>query len=210
MATLYSIYIKNNMIFKIDFSLIDLLLEKYPYIRYNDSEFYSIEESYYSKNKKEEIPWQKPKDVIIHRRTSNFIKDFKIDFEKDSETLKDFLKFFLDFDISKTFQNIRHYLIIGKKDSLKASEIINWIPIEEILNKGKYFEYLYMARILVRIPLGPLNINIVKILNVPDLFLEITSINREKENVDSLIQTLELKEGFDKNWTDLLLDSSSS
>lgn len=198
------------MIYKIEFDIFNKLLEKYPYIRYNDSEFYSIEESYYSKNKKEEIPWQKPKEVIIHRRTASFIKDSKIDFEKDPESLKDFLKFFLNFEVAKTFQGIKHFLIIGKKNSLMASEISNWIPLETILNKGKYFEYLYMARILVRIPLGPLNINIVKILDVPDLFLEITSVNNEKENINSLIQTLELKNGIDKNWTDILLDCRSS
>lgn len=196
------------MIYKIDFSFLDTLTNKLPFLRYNDTQFYFLQEAYYSNRGKKETPWRKPKSVIIHRLTAEktFKDDTKgLDFENHKDLFIKCCTDFLDKDKSKTLINLKHFLLIGEKNNLKATEISNWEIIEELFKKVDYKDYLNFGRYLIRIPCGSLNLNIVGFAegNQKDLFLEITQIVDNQKDLKSIQKDLELKNPINAFWTDL-------
>lgn len=193
------------MIFKIENNFLQNLVKILPYIRYNDTQFYLVEESYYSIDGKKEIPWRNPKQSIIHRLTAEIsLNKEKVDFEKDLNTFLDFCDYFLDSTKTKTYTNIKHTLLKGTREGLKYSIIYNWNTLEELFEELNLKEYFYLNRFLIKIPYGSLNLNITKIENIKDLFLEIIELD-PNQDLQKIIKDLNLNNSINKNWTDIAL-----
>lgn len=193
------------MIYKVTESILDKIKSELPFLRFNETNFVYLEEQYLSENGKVEQPWKEPKDVIIHRVTAELPKNESVDFEKDFSNFEVACKNFFNDERSKTLANLKHFLFIGSKEDLNATEIANWSVIDALLNKANLKEYLGFGRWLIRIPCGEWNINIVKIAKSEDLYLEITSVWGEKSDAEKLQQTLELTNPLDLTWAEIAI-----
>lgn len=193
------------MIFEVENNFLKSLIEKFPYIRYNDTQFYLIEEAYYSKDGKKEIPWKEPKQSIVHRLTAELPLDKeKVNFEKDLDSFINFCNYFLDNTKTKTYTNLTHTLLKGLKNNLKYTIISNWGTLEDLFEDLNLKEYFYLNRLLIRVPCGSLDLNIIKIENIEKLFLEIVELD-SNQDLQKLKEDLNLIESLVQNWTDIAL-----
>lgn len=193
------------MIFEVKNNFLKSLTEKFPYIRYNDTQFYLIEEAYYSKGGKKEIPWKAPEQSTVHRLTAELPLDReKINFEKDLTSFVNFCNYFLDNTKTKTYTKLTHTLLRGLKNDLKYTVISNWSVLEDLFEELDLKEYFYLNRFLIRVPCGSLDLNIIKIENIEKLFLEIVDLDSNQDS-QKLKKDLNLTEMLDKSWTDIAL-----
>lgn len=199
------------MIFKLKSNFLKDLTNKLPYLRYNDTQFYYIEENYFSKDGKKEETWVNPKESIIHRLTANIsLNTDKINFEENKKDFLDFCNNFFDNTKTKTFSNVKNFLMVGEINNLKFSEISNWEVLEELLYKENLKEYFYLNRYLIRIPCGSLNLNIIKIEEFDELYLEITEVVSNAQEKLNLIKDLDLNNQINESWVNLKLNHSIS
>lgn len=199
------------MLFKLQKKFLEDLIIKLPYLRYNDTNFYYIEESYFSKNGEKEKTWVNPKESVIHRLTANIpLNAEKVNFEENKKDFINFCNNFFDNSRTKTFANLKNFLIIGNLDNLKYSEISNWKVIEDLLYKTGLKEYFSINRYLIRIPCGSLNLNIIKIEEFEDLYLEITEISPSEQEKLNLIKDLALNNQINDTWVSLKINHSIS
>lgn len=195
------------MIFKVTDKILDKIKAELPYLRYNETNFVYMEEQYLSKNGKVEAPWKNPKEAIIHRVSAEFPKNEAMDFEKDFNSFKDYCRLFFDESQAKTLSNLKHFLFIGDKDHLNATEVANWSVVADLLDKTDLDEYLSFGRYLIRIPCGEWNINIIKLANGSDLYLEITAVwINEESDVEKLHQILSLTNPLDLSWAEIAIN----
>lgn len=189
------------MIFKIileDF--LNKLFQELPYIRYNETSFMLIDETFYSNRKIEETPWKEPKNIIMYRATADLSKPNpkQLDFEKDIKVFIDFCKTYFTDNTTFTFSNLKHFLFTGSEKNLTVSELSNWNALENVFTTVNLQHYLQMERKLIRIPCGNLNINIV---NFPfhrgSCFCEITPLYESPEtsiSIKKLQSKMQLKQ----------------
>lgn len=194
------------MVYKVNKNIIKKILEELPFLRYNDTRFFAIDEFYYSKSGKKEIPWNEPKEAIVHRIVSE-IKLEKCEFEENKDAFIDFLDYLFDESKPKMFEYAKHVLMTGEQSNVLATEITFWPVVETIFEKVDLSPYLTCNRILARIPCGMLNLNLTKLNNSNDFYLEITSLNLDYESLDKLKRDLELDEPITESWGELALKS---
>lgn len=198
------------MIFEVDLSILDKIFEKLYYLRFNDASFNYIEELYFSEDGRLETPWTPPyEESIIYRLAASWPKPSDMDFERNFESFKTRCADFFDETKAKTLSDLKKFLLVGTKDDLQATEIANWAVIDRLLDRTTLDFYLQLSRWLIRIPCGNVNINLVKIPKIETLFLEITPVFVEdKASVEKLQNDLQLSNGQDCFWTDLLFSHS--
>lgn len=194
------------MIFEVTEEFFELIIKKFPYIRLNETIFFNIIETYYSKNGVKEEPWTNPKDTIIHRITAELQPVERLDFETDNKKFLEFCIKFFDKKVVKVFENRQDYLLTGTKDNLQYSEISNWKALKTLLEKTNLSSYLTLDRLLMRIPLGANNINIIKIEGLENIFVEVTNLENNYQSIERVCEDLELKNGYDTNWAQLTLN----
>lgn len=195
------------MIFKVNYDIFNTILDKLPFLRFNDTSFVCLWEEYLSKNGQEEEPWINPEDVLIHRITASRQIPQTLDFEKDFEAFKSFCREFLSSNSTMSLCNLSHYILIGKQYDLKASQIANWEVCSALFDRCKLKAYLELDRCLIRIPCGSLNLNIVKFLDKEELYLEITSLDESStKELQKLQGDLQLSNPLYTTWTDLYLN----
>lgn len=194
------------MIFEVTEEFFETVIKKFPYIRLNETIFFNIIETYYSKNGVKEEPWTNPKDSIIHRITAELQPVERLDFEIDNKKFLEFCSKFFDKKVVKVFENRQDYLLTGTKDNLQYSEISNWKALKTLLEKTNLSSYLTLDRLLMRIPLGANNINIIKIEGLENIFVEVTNLENNYQSIERVCKDLELKNGYDTNWAQLTLN----
>lgn len=194
------------MVYKVNKDIIEKILKELPFLRYNDTKFFAIDELYYSKNGKKEIPWNEPKESIIHRIVSE-IRLEKCEFEEKKDTFIEFLDYLFDESKPKMFEYAKHILMTGERGNVLATEISLWPVLETVFEKADLAPYLICSRILARIPCGMLNLNFTKLNNSDDFYLEVTPVNSEYEGLDKLKKDLELGEPITESWGELALKS---
>lgn len=194
------------MIFEVTEEFFETVIKKFPYIRLNETIFFNIIETYYSKNGVKEEPWTNPKDTIIHRITAELQPVERLDFETDNKKFLEFCIKFFDKKVVKVFENRQDYLLTGTRDNLQYSEISNWKVVKTLLEKTNLSSYLTLDRLLMRIPLGANNINIIKIEGLENIFVEVTNLENNYQSIERVCEDLELKNGYNTNWAQLTLN----
>lgn len=191
------------MIFKLH--SLQQLVSKMPFLRYNDCKFFLLVEDYYklttsiSKFK----PWKMQEPTTCHRCTCQLDVQPQ-DFEKDIKSFIDFTNLFFQQTTTQSFSNIHHFLLRGvSQEDLQMSEVSDWLVIHDILVQTGLEVELTNIRRLVRIPCGPLNLNIIKIENDINIYLEVTGDIENTELVENLKTTLGLGQEIHQNWTEL-------
>ena len=104
------------MIFKTSLEILEKIFTTFPYFRYNDTEFFYIEESYLSKDGKQEKPWKEPANVTICRAVARQVFPNNVEFEKNLELLKKHCKEFFDESLAKTLSGLKRFLIPHSRD----------------------------------------------------------------------------------------------
>ena len=196
------------MIFKTSLEILEKIFTTFPYFRYNDTEFFYIEESYLSKDGKQEKPCKEPTSVTICRTVAR--QDFpnKVEIEKNLELLKKHCKDFFDESLTKTLSGLKRFLITGTREELEATEIANWKALQTFIDKTSFKDYLNFGRYIIRIPCGEWNINLVKVSGLSDIFLEITSIHQNEEIPKKLLTDLGFEKSDFQYWTDVAINRS--
>ena len=164
------------MIYKVEKDIISQIVKELPFLRFNETQYFTISEQYYAqKENLAEIPWKSKHPTTCHRQVAQFPIVQKVDFEKDVELYKTFTTQFFDQSISKTFEGLQHFLLRGLTvDEISFTEVADWTLIQDLLSEAKYIQSVCCNRLLVRIPCGPINLNITELENDDVLYLEIT------------------------------------
>lgn len=196
------------MIFKTSLEILEKIFTTFPYFRYNDTEFFYIEESYLSKDGKQEKPWKEPVSVTICRAVARQVFPDNVEFEKNLELLKKHCKDFFDENLTKTLSGLKRFLITGTQEELEATEIANWKALQAFIDKTSFKDYLNFGRYIIRIPCGEWNINLVKVSGLSDIFLEITSIHQNEEIPKKLLTDLGFEKSDFQHWTDVAINHS--
>jgi len=193
------------MIYKIDSTLFNSIEQNLPFLNFNETTFHLLSEAYYSRNAVFIKPWSQP--MTIHRLTGLFEFDKKlVDFEKDFNIFKKCIEDFFNEKFDKTFNNVRHFLLQGNRDELSCTEVSDWQVLENTFKCNDIKSYLSCERLLVRIPCGAANLNIVKFVDFSDLFLEITTFDADSQKLsNSLKKNLNLIDGLETSWIELLI-----
>lgn len=176
------------MIFKVKNNILDVILDKLPFLRYNDTQFLYREEQLYGN--------------IILRRIEGKL-DIIGDFEKEPNVFESLCEGFFDPKLSKTFENTKNYLFVGSTlNDLKVTAIPDWNVIAELFKKINLSCKLSYSRYIISIPCGMLNLNIVKFDKDNDIYLEILNFNKD-ENIEKIRNLLNLEKPLDKEWIDI-------
>jgi len=194
------------MIYKVAEDIIEILTKKLPFIRYGDARFFDLEESYYSVAGKKEIPWKNPKESIVHRLTAYIeLNPKENNFDKNKKDFINFCNCFFDNSIPKTFSNAKHFLLVGDRENVQATEVAIWNVVEEAFNKANLHSYFDCSRLLINIPCGSLNLYVTKLVNSNDFYIEITSEDPDSNELDILINTLNLTNEIEESWAELAM-----
>lgn len=191
------------MIYKVSENILEEIVKQFPYIRYNDTQFYSLEEDFYTPKGQLKEPWPEDTSTVIHRMTASLpISEPK--FEEDPKSLLQTSKEFFDIDVPKTLVGARHILLLGKKNKLEFTELSNWKVVSDLLNLQGLDVSLTCSRFLIRIPCGLLNLNITKLFNTNETYLEVTMVEPDADyQLKDLVQRLNLTEPMSVTWADI-------
>lgn len=180
-------------------------------MRYNDSSFILLEESFFSENGVIEKPWEEPNEVVVYRRTSELHVPEDLNLEVPFSNFEKFCASFLDNDQSKTFTDAQHLLLKGTKNSLEVCQVSNPKVLLDLLDRAGLKSYTEPCRYMVRIPCGEYNLDIVKFLDLQDIYVNIFKCNKDApdEGLENLKKYLDLKTPISKEWASIYLDSST-
>lgn len=190
------------MVYKVEKDIVEKMLEALPFLRYNDTGFFDVEEFYYSKEGKPEIPWKDPETAIVHRIVSE-LTFASVDFEKHPDNFLKVVEFFFDTKQVKTFENAKHYLIHGKRNDSLATEVAVWPVVDKVFENVGLQKYLLCDRLVLKVPCANLNLHITKLVgDEENLYLEITTTSDYK-GLQNLIRDLKLKSEVTVSWGEL-------
>ena len=182
------------MLFKVDFNIIQKISQ---FALSNDIKFFYILETLYPK-----------KDLlIIHRKVAEYISANKKNFT-NSENFEKTCKDFLNTTKTRTFSDLKHYVLTGKNlESLDISEVSNWKVIDQIVD-SKIVKT--SERLVIHIPFGVYDINLILACDdVKSLYCDIITYeegcNIKNLRKDLQISSQEIKVDWFKNSKFLIL-----
>lgn len=199
------------MVYRVQNDIVEKILKKLPFLRYNDTKFYDVEECFFSRNGVKEIPWKSPETATVHRIVSEIDMSSANNFEKDRSAFLKAIEYFFDLNQPKTFEHAKHYLIHGTRYSNLATEVAMWPTVEKVFETVDLTEYMIYSRLIVNIPCSNLNIHIIQLAeNKENLYLEITSNTGDYEGSENLIKELDLKDEVTTSFGELAAQAISA
>lgn len=179
------------MLFKVNEDIIQVIQENLSFLRFNESTLHYVEELYFSKDGRLQSPWSDNEPTIIYRLMSSWDVD-KSQFESNPEVFLSTTKDLFDDTLSKTFQQVHHLFLLGKKDSLQMTELSNWKVQADFLELQGLQPYLRCCKYVVNIPCSTLNLNVIKLIDTDEFFVELSEIKPSPSLKQDVIKKLHL------------------
>lgn len=126
---------------------------------------------------------------IIYRRTSSLLPP-----EYSSEEFESLCEKFFDKNQSKTFQNAREVIMTVTNGVVDYTDVSKGSVILKMLEKLNWYCYKRQEDMLVRIPLGLVNIDIIKADDADNVYVRVFKLmdSATDECVADLIKALNL------------------
>lgn len=197
------------MLFKVHDDIIKVIQENLSFLRFNESTLHYVEELYFSKDGKLQSPWSDNELTIIYRLMSSWDVD-RSQFESNPETLLSTTNELFDDTISKTFQHVHHIFLLGKKDSLQMTELSNWSVQANFLELQGLQPYLRCCKYVVNIPCSSLNLNVIKLIDTDEFFVELSEIKPRPKLKQDVIEKLHLVDEINETLVERVFNRSIS
>lgn len=181
------------MRFKIDFNYLKNFVRQYPMLQLKDCLWDLTEDYYFTKDPKKGKPFEDTEKEIFHRVEADLYFE---EFKDSGEFLETAQKFFQgEFH---SFENKRHFFLLGNPKELNFSECSNWQVISGVLHAAGLFEYFKSSKLSIGIPFG--QHKVIFSFSGGFLFIDIPDVEDVSERI---LTDLPLTTKEERSWAEI-------